>query len=491
MKKIMKAGYLFALVIGCVMGFGFPAQAKGDATVKKGIYAEDIDLSGMTAGEAATAVENYVEGLKETEITLLAAADREVVVTAGELGITWANPELVTEAVEIGTHGNVIERYKVLKDLEHENKIYPIVLSFDLQAISDVLTERCAKYDVEAVNVGLKKEDGQFRVIEGKTGYMLDVETSIDLINDYLTGDWNREPCTVALDITALEPKGSAEELAQVTDILGTFTTSYKTSGTSRSANVENGCRLIDGITLYPGEEFSTYENVSPFSEKNGYYMAGSYVNGKVVDSLGGGICQVSTTLYNAVLKAELDVTERHNHSMIVSYVDPSADAAIAESSGKDFKFVNNLDYPIYIEGYTKNKQITINIYGKETRDAGYAVRYESEVLEVINPPADLIYADASQPIGYIVSDSAHIGYKAKLWKIVTQDGVEVSRTQVNSSNYKMVPRSATVGTATSDPAAYEEITAAIATANVDHVRNVIASITARAAQDSVETGEE
>ena len=83
----------------------------------------------------------------------------------------------------------------------------------------------------------------------------------------------------------------------------------------------------------------------------------GSYLNGKVVDSIGGGIRQVSTTLYNAVLRAELEVTERHNHSMIVTYVDPSADAAIAESSGKDFVFVNNTDYPIYIDGHTADKK--------------------------------------------------------------------------------------------------------------------------------------
>ena len=140
-----------------------------------------------------------------------------------------------------------------------------------------------------------------------------------------------------------------------------------------------------------------------------------------MVDSLGGGICQVSTTLYNAVLLAELEVTERYNHSMIVGYVDPSADAAIAESSGKDFKFVNNTDAPIYIEGYTHDKQITFNIYGKETRAAGHSVRYESEVLETITPPADQIYADAGQPIGYIVTESAHIGYKARLWKITME----------------------------------------------------------------------
>ena len=324
--------------------------------------------------------------------------------------------------------------------------------------------------------------------VEGQTGYVLDVEKSIDAVYDYLTEEWNHEACSIPLEIVVDEPKGSAKELAQVTDVLGSFTTSYKTSGSSRSANVANGCSLINGTTLYPGEEFSTYKTVSPFSVANGYYMAGSYVSGKVVDSLGGGICQVSTTLYNAVLRAELEVTERYNHSMIVGYVDPSADAAIAESSGKDFKFVNNTDAPIYIEGYTHDKQITFNIYGKETRAAGHSVRYESEVLETITPPADQIYADAGQPIGYIVTESAHIGYKARLWKITMENGVEVSREQVNSSTYKMVPRSATVGTATSDPQAYEEIMAAISTANIDHVKNVAAALNARAAAAAGQT---
>lgn len=494
MKKIWKTGCYGVLLLALTMLFGVTVQAKGADTIKTGVYADSIDLSGKTREEAAAAIEAYIEELKSVEITLLAADNHEVLTTPGDLGISWSNPELVEEAAELGTHGNVIERYKILKDLEHEGKVLNIEFQFDVQAINNVLTEQCVKYDQQAVNVSLKRENGTFQIIEGQTGYMLDVETSIDKVYDYLTGEWDHQACSIPLDIVVDEPKGSAEELAQVTDVLGSFTTSYKTSGSSRSANVANGCNLINGITLYPGEEFSAYEAVAPFSVANGYYMAGSYMNGKVVDSLGGGICQVSTTLYNAVLNAELEVTERHNHSMIVSYVDPSADAAIAESSGKDFKFVNNTEYPIYIEGYTtSDKKITFNIYGKETRNAGRTVRYESEVLEVINPPADQIYADASQPIGYIVSDgSAHIGYKAKLWKVVTENGVEVSRTQVNSSSYKMVPRSATVGTATGDPQAYEEIMAAIGTGSIDHVRNVIGLLTAQPAEEnSEEIGEE
>ena len=260
-------------------------------------------------------------------------------------------------------------------------------------------------------------------------------------------------------------------------DVLGTYTTSYSSSGSDRSANVANGCELINGTTVYPGESFSTYEAVAPFTEENGYYMAGSYLNGQVVDSIGGGICQVSTTLYNAVLLAELQVDERHNHSMIVNYVDPSMDAAIAESSGKDFVFTNNTEYPIYIEGYTSNKKITFTIYGVETRDSNRKVTYESEVLETISPGAEVINQDSSQPVGHVDVQSAHTGYKARLWKVVTVDGEEVSREQVNSSSYKMTPRTATVGTSTSDANVYNELQAAIATGSIDHVKSVASAL--------------
>ena len=491
MRKSIKKGLYGILLLSLSLFFGMTVQAKGSDTIKTGIYAESVDLSGKTRVEAKAAIEAYVEDLKSVEITFLAADNNEVTTTAGELGIVWTNTDVVEEALELGTHGNIIERYKALKDLEHENYIFELEFSFDVQAISNILAEEAAKFDQEAVDFSLKRENETFQVIEGQTGYLLDVETSIDLVYDYLVDEWNHKTCSIALDITVDEPKGSAEELAVVQDVLGTFTTSYASSGTSRSANVDNGSRLINGITLYPGEEFSTYEAVAPFTEKNGYYMAGSYLNGKVVDSLGGGICQVSTTLYNAVLKSELEVTERHNHSMIVTYVEPSADAAIAESSGKDFRFVNNTDYPIYVESYTKNKRITVNIYGKEVREEGRKVTYESEVLEVIQPSADLIYADTTQGLGYIYIDSAHTGYKAKLWKVVTKDGVEVSREQVNSSSYKMTPRSATVGVVTDDPWAYNEIMAAIGTANIDHVNNVIAMIKAQQAQPVEESSEE
>ena len=479
MKKwFIKSGILtFACML--LLSMGMDAEAQEAQIIKAGIYIGDIDVGGMTKEEAEVAVETYVESQKPTVIMLEAANGGTVETTAGELGMTWINREIVEEAVNIGQVGNVITRYKIMKDLQHDNIHYELEYSYDINAINQILTQESVQFDTSAVDAVLTRENKEFKVQEGKSGYMVDVESSIDTVYNYMLEEWDGSPTSIPLVIDEQLPRGNAEDLAQVKDVLGSYTTSFKSSGKARSANVENGCKLINGVTLYPGDEFSMLAEITPFTEANGYYMAGSYSNGKVVDSLGGGICQVSTTLYNAVLLAELEVTKRYNHSMIVSYVDPSADAAIAESAGKDFKFVNNTDAPVYVEGIVKDKKITVNIYGKETRDPGREVIYESEILEKIPPSADVIYIDTSKSIGYIEKDSAHIGYKARLWKVVKENGVEVERTQVNSSNYKMTPRYATVGVATPDPNAHNEILAAIATSNIDHVQNVIAILTA------------
>lgn len=490
MKKRILVGMLSVLAAMIFMMLPMNAEAKEADVIKDGVYAGDISLSGLTKEEAAVQINAYVDSLKQKLITLQGIEDKAVTVTVEELGIFWSNPEFLEEAVTLGTEGNVIERYKAIKDIEHNNKTYDIEIDFDIHRINDVVVEKCTVYDRPAIDFGLKRQGGQFVITEGNTGIGVDVELSIDAIYSYMMDQWNKDNSNIDLVVEVTQPRGSSEMLAKVTDVLSTFSTTFATSNSSRSANVTNGCQLINGELLYPGDEFSMLDVVTPFTEANGYHLAGSYLSGKVVDSIGGGICQVSTTLYNAVLMAELDITERYNHSMIVNYVEPAADAAIAESAGKDFKFVNTTDYPIYIEGITTpEKTITFTIYGVETRPANRSVRYESVILETIAPGPEVINIDQSQPVGYVDIQGAYTGYKAQLWKVVTVDGVETSRTQVNGSSYKMVPRTATVGVVTADQNAYNEIMAAIGTGSIDHVRNVAAYLTPPAPQpDAVQT---
>jgi vancomycin resistance protein YoaR len=250
---------------------------------------------------------------------------------------------------------------------------------------------------------------------------------------------------------------------------------------------VSNGCSKINGTVLYPGDEFSVYEAVSPFTQENGYELAGSYSNGTVVESFGGGICQVSTTLYNAVIRAELEVTMRYNHSMLVSYVPPSDDAAIA-GTYKDMRFVNNTDSPIYIEGYCYNKTITFNIYGHETRASNRKISFESETLS--QDAATLQFnLDSGQGIGYwSVVQSAHLGTSARLWKVVTVDGVEESREIFNKSTYQASPKIITVGIAGITADQLATLNAAIATNDEATVRATVNALAAGTTPATTET---
>ena len=479
MKKFIKVilGVSICFQIACM---GMSVQAKGNDTILSGVYIDNIDVSGMTASEAKIIINQMIAEKMETPITVQCVNDNEVVVTPAQLGMKWTNQEIVQEAANVGKVGNIIERYKIKKDLERENYVLNTAYSLDRKLINDFIDTECVVFNQEAVDLSLQRSNGAFSVTEGKQGLHIDTEAAGQQLHDFVLNEWDGSETLLRLPILIEEPRGTMAELQKVKDVLGSYTTHYTTSSSSRVANVENGARLINGITLYPGDTFSMLDVVTPFSEANGYHMAGSYLNGLVVDSLGGGICQVSTTLYNAVLRAELEVSQRSNHSMSVAYVPLSADAAIAESAGKDFCFTNNTDYPIYIEGITTpDKQITFNIYGVETRSAGHSVDFISEVLETLQPSSENIIQDASQPIGYTKIQSAHVGYKSRLIKVVYENGVETHREVVNKSTYKMVPRTVTVGGATGNPEAYNQIQAAIATGSIDHVCAIAGALSA------------
>lgn len=464
-------------------------QADISGTINKGVYIGSVDISEMTYDEAKRAVESYVASLRTKELTLVSVENNQSVVTAGDFGISWENEDVLVDAISLGKSGNLVSRYKSLKDLERENKVYPLELQYDRDMIQAVVEAQGEQYNVEAVDATLTRENGAFQIVSGQTGYIVNVDASVNQIVNTLTS-WDGEAATVQLQVDVDEPKGNTEELQQVKDVLGTYTTSFSSSGSERSGNVRNGTNLINGTLLYPGESFSAYESVSPFTEENGYYLAGSYLNGMVVESLGGGICQVTSTLYNAVIRAELQVDERFNHSMIVGYVKLSSDAAIS-GTYKDFKFTNNSEYPIYVEGYTTDdKKITFNVYGVETRPSNRTVEFESVEISKTEPEGEKIIADAGQPVGYISVQSAHVGYVGELWKVVKVDGVETERTRLNKSSYAVSPRTATVGIAAADPNIVATMQAAVATNSIDYCKNVISQLNAAAAAAAAGTAQ-
>lgn len=459
MKK-WKGSLLLAICL-LAMTSSMTVCAAGE-TILKGVSIDKLDVSGMTREEALAALESYEKNLGGQSIKL-GIGDNVIEAKLSDLGVTFDNEDLVDEAIGVGHAGNIVKRYKDQKDLQHSGKTFPLSWQTNEDTVRTYVENNCTKYDKKAQNASLTRENGAFNFVAGTEGLELNVDSAVRTISDYLENNWTSDNTAVLnLETQITEPEGSAEELANIKDLLGSFTTSFSTSGSNRCKNVSSGASHINGTVLYPGEEFSAYETVSPFTEANGYAMAGSYLNGEVVDSMGGGICQVSTTLYNAVLRAELNVTERSPHSMTVHYVDLSEDAAIA-GTYKDFKFVNSTEYPIYVEGYTtSDKKITFNIYGKETRDKNRTISFESQMVSE-TPATTILQEDAGQGIGYkAVSSKGSSGYVAELYKIVKVNGVETDRIKVNKSTYKGTNRVVTYGTA-GDPILSENLRAAIA----------------------------
>ncbi|MCR5609607.1 MAG: VanW family protein [Lachnospiraceae bacterium] len=462
-KSVVVLTATFAMIISMA------SVAMADSKICNGVYVDGIDIGGKTAAEAEQAINDYVDGLKSKKVCI-EANDKTIETTVGALGYTAKENDYISEAMNIGTVGTVIQRYKDLKDVENGKKEYNLEFTYDKEKVKEFVDNNIEECNIKAKEPSMKPKSSinmssgdiasQFNYSAGVTGKVVDSDDAISLVVEAMNS-FSGEDISVEPKVTVDEPKYQVEQLKKMDARIGTFTTTFSTSQTDRCKNIANAASKVNGTVVYPGETFSILKKITPVTTANGYYEAGSYLNGKVVESVGGGICQVSTTLYNAVLKSELQIVKRNNHSMVVSYVDIAFDAMISSSSGSDFKFKNNTDCPIYIEGYAGGGSITFNIYGKETRASNRKIRFENEIIETIQPGEDVVTIDGTKSVDYKkVTQSAHTGYKSKLYKIVSVDGVDTEKIEINSSNYKAVPKYVTVGSiettvppeATADP---------------------------------------
>ncbi|MCD7709052.1 MAG: VanW family protein, partial [Clostridiales bacterium] len=432
---------------------------------------------GMTEKEARAAVDDYAAGVMDATFTLTGETG-SIELSAEDMGVTVDAEAAVESAINVGHAGNLISRYKEMQDLENEPLVLDMQLSVDKQGTAQILYDNAGDLGIEAIDNSLVRENGQFTFVAGQEGIEVNIVDSVYAINDYLQNGWDGEDGEIELVMEVVEPRGSEEELAQVTDLLGSFSTDFSSSSSGRWKNVENGVSKVNGTIVYPGEELSFHDTVAPFTEENGYELAGSYENGTTVESFGGGICQVSTTLYNALIRSELQITKRYNHSMQISYVSPSMDAAIA-GDYKDLCFINNYDTPIYIEGYCSGGIIYFNVYGKETRPSNRTISFESEVLSTDDMEIQFTLDSAYDAGSWVTIQSAHIGCTAQLWKVVTVDGVEESREVFNHSTYQSSPKIIRIGTAGMSEEQLATLQEAIDTGDEATVKSVVEAIAA------------
>jgi len=259
----------------------------------------------------------------------------------------------------------------------------------------------------EPVNASYKTNPRQ--IIKEEDG--IDFVLSIDEIKKILKED---KP-EYEFELKKVKPKVTVSSLESEAfpDLLGTYTTTYGTADTGRNTNIALAAKSINSAVVMPGEVFSYNDLIGECSTRTGYQTSTIYLNGELSTGVGGGICQVSTTLYNAVLKANLEIVQRRNHSLGVTYVKPGHDAMVSIGSS-DFKFKNNRNYPVRVVAYVGTGSVTCQIYGLKN-STEYEVQLETRTLEKTDKKL-----------------------KVETYKVLYLNGKVVSRTWLSTDTYKL-----------------------------------------------------
>lgn len=254
----------------------------------------------------------------------------------------------------------------------------------------------------------------------------------------------NTQSYTIPAEITY--PAITAAQLeAEYTDtIIGSFSTNYSTSSLNRKTNIHLASDKINGLTLNPGEVFSFNNVVGPRNAANGYKIAQVYSGGKSVDGIGGGICQVSSTLYNAVVFADLEIVSRNNHTLPVSYVPLGRDATVSYGT-IDFKFKNNKESPIKLEIVHDGSTLSVNIYGRKKYIKDISI--ETAITGSIPYTTTEIKDDTMFEGETKVEEAGANGTKVESYKVIKENGEIVSRTLLAKSSYTSTPKVVRIGT--------------------------------------------
>ena len=353
--------------------------------------------------------------------------------------------------ISSGHNGKSIDKEKLRNEIldfinKRKSKNVDIQINITKKSYIDIDT-LFNKINSKPVNAYTKVENGQLVIIPHKNGINVDKE-SLEIAVDKLN---RNEDKIEKVKLNLIIPKITEYEINKnlFKDVLSSYRTYYSTDGQiniDRTENIRLASKKINGKILAPGDIFSFNETVGERSEANGYKNAYIFVAGKIVEGLGGGICQVSSTLYNSVLLANLNIVERSNHIFTVSYVKNGLDATVSYGT-IDFKFKNSTNWPIKIETYmTKNNELVFSLLGTK-ENKGLSVELLPQVIKT-NPFKTIYIDDPSLPEGTtVVRQNGLNGYVVDTYKIIKQDGKEINRTKITTSVYTPLEKRVSRGT--------------------------------------------
>ncbi|MCX7694193.1 MAG: VanW family protein [Caloramator sp.] len=448
MKKGLRNGLIifFSLSILFIVSsviFLLNSTSKASNKIFEGIYINNEYVGGMTKEEAKKILnEKFNSKLQNRKIDMF-YGDKKYSIDFKKLKAHYDVEKAVEEAYTFGKTGNIIEktiqRYRLKKNPHN----IPLNFVADNSIVQGEVKKIAKDINKEPIDAKINRVSGKFIITPEKSGIAVDEPKLIELINNEIKpeGEINR----IEVPTKVVEAKVKAEALSNITTKISSFTTSFKPSDVNRSGNIKIAANYLTGTVIMPGDIFSMIKVLGPRNEKQGYKEAPVIINGKLEPGLAGGICQVSTTMYNAALLGNFEIVKRRAHGLAVAYVAPGRDATIA-GDAIDFQFKNNYNNPIFIEAVVETSKITINIYGADERPGQY-VEIISEVYQRTEPKVEYIN-DPTLPEGQKVVEIKPIaGMKVRTYRKVYQNGKLVKTEKLGDDTYKVLNGKIRVGT--------------------------------------------
>ena len=421
---------LLATVILCVKKVIKPVNVSGEINtqstvdianekLKKHISIDEVDITGMKMAEAKSAIERVYPWKMKLHID-------------------------DNDSLELS---NILDKKldkllsEIYSDIDKANTHYDI--SFDDGDIEEMVNEAKKKWDIPPQNgsiSGFNKDTKSFTYTHESDGFLID--------ENRLKGDLksftDRKDFQADILVVRNEAKPSVTEVSakEKYKVIGTFTTKT-TDNKDRNTNISLASEALDGLIIKPGEEFSFNNTTGNRTEERGYRPAGAYVNGVLSEEPGGGVCQVSSTLYNAVIFAGLTTTERHAHSYEPTYVTPGEDAMVSYDgyAGPDMKFVNTCDTAIAIRAVLTGQTLTCSIIGIPILEDGVSIEMESKKIADLDPPAPEYIEDKSLKKGKeVVISEAKKGSRWATTYIVKKNGSIIKEEPFHNSTYRGKP---------------------------------------------------
>lgn len=402
-----------------------------------------VDVSGLTIEEAKTKVEKeLMEPLEERRVRF-SYANKKNYMSYKKLKVA-IDESIYEEALAHGKDASEEDKLKLLN--EGETLALEPELTFDEDHVAGIMDDVQTNLTALSRQFSAYRKDGRVLLKENamedeldRESFMAEIRSAVNFSpknNEYIKAPVKKVPVKI-----------TQEQLDPINKRIGRSATNYGWSYDSRAYNVELSAEMISGSLIMPGQEFSFNQTIGGGAgSANGFQKSGVYVGLEMVEEPGGGVCQVSSTMYNVLLDLGITPTQRQNHGMSIGYVQPGLDAVIYAPS-LDLRFKNPFDDPIFITAKADGDQLRFNVYGAEDALGGYSYKYESDVYEV----DEATIKDMNDPTipkgGVVLDPTPKDGSKVRVYKITLKDGKQVSRKLYTDNTYRRSDGTRRIGT--------------------------------------------